>query len=219
MITSMSEVINDLAGHLKQQEGPYIVGISGHGGAGKTTFAEQLLIALDDEAQYLNTDVYITSRQLRYNTVMSYNYKGEQRSAKMTASHAGAHHVPSLERDIRMLREQRELLTIDAPYEKSRLITCKYAVSIIEGMTVAFCDPQLFDLTIYIYCDEATEYSRRSRRDVEERGISMEVLSRSQTERRIQYENFMHPLSSKFRIIINTSQDKFSVEKFELQLR
>jgi uridine kinase len=43
-------------------------------------------------------------------------------------------------------------------------------------MTVAFTDPNLYDLKIYLYTDGETELMRRSIRDVSERGTDINYL-------------------------------------------
>ena len=60
---------------------------------------------------------------------------------------------------------------------------------------------------------ETTEFSRRSSRDITERGIDIDYLKQSHEERRIQYEVFMHPYSQNFDIIIKSSDEQFYVEK------
>lgn len=214
----MDQIITMIAEKLNMQQKDITIGISGHGGAGKTTFAKNLLIALNKNAQYINTDVYIVDREIRKNAIISYMYNGEKHQFKTTASHPSAHHIPSLERDIRMLKQKMDLLTIDSHYEQSREIKVQYPINIVEGMSVAFCKPTLFDLLIYIYCDSETETKRRMVRDVEERGVKPSYIDQTQKQRRIQYELFMHGLKENYHIVINTSEPKIVVEKFELTL-
>lgn len=130
----------------------------------------------------------------------------------MTACHPSAHHLPSLERDVQMVREGLDLYTIDTHYMKSELISSKNKVTIIEGMSVAFINPDLFDLKIYIYTNGETELMRRSSRDLVERGTDIKYLRQSHEERRIQYELFMHPYSQHFDVIIKSS-DEICLEK------
>ncbi|GAB6255776.1 hypothetical protein PSKAS_12980 [Peribacillus sp. N1] len=103
-----------------------------------------------------------------------------------------------------MVRDGLDLYTIDTHYMKSELISSKNKVTIVEGMSVAFINPDLFDLKIYFYTDGETELMRRSSRDIVERGTNINYLRQSHEERRIQYEVFMHPYSQRFDIIIKT---------------
>ncbi|KEZ51541.1 uridine kinase family protein [Metabacillus indicus] len=191
-----------------------IIGISGHGAAGKTTFAAKLLDALNKEdANYLNTDPYIISSDVRRHAKIDYSYGNENHCFKMTACHPAAHHLPSLERDVQMIRQGLDFLTIDAPYSKSMLIDSKKRLSIVEGMAVAFMNPELYDLNIYFYTDDETELARRMNRDVLERGTDKEYLRFSHNQRRIQYKLFMHPYSERFDIIIKSSDRGEHIEK------
>ena len=83
-------------------------------------------------------------------------------------------------------------------------------------MSVAFTDPDLYNLKIYLYTDGDTEIMRRSIRDVTERGTDLEYLRKSHEERRIQYELYMHPYHRNFDIVIKNSNEDFILEKFVL---
>jgi uridine kinase len=131
----------------------------------------------------------------------------------MTACHPAAHHVPSLERDVLMLKENMNLRTVDTHYLKSKILSSQNKLTIVEGMSVAFANPKLFDLLIYFYTDGDTELERRLGRDIEERGTDIDYLNQSHNERRIQYEVFMHPYSKHFDIIIKSTKETIFVEK------
>jgi len=210
----METILKEILRWVKQADKNIIIGISGHGAAGKTTFAKKLIHALDkDEVNYLNTDPYIVNSDIRKQTILDYTYQNEHHRFKMTACHPAAHHLPSLERDVQMIREGLDLMTIDTHYMKSALISSKKQITIVEGMCVAFIDPQLFDLKIYFYTDGATELKRRSDRDVLERGTDINYLKQSHDERRIQYELFMHPHCQHFDMVIKTQDDEILIEK------
>lgn len=210
----MDRLIQEIVTWVKKEDKSIVIGISGHGAAGKTTFANRLIHLLNqDETNYINTDPYIVSSEIRMQTIINYTYQNEHRHFKMTACHPAAHHLPSLERDIQMVREGLALLTIDTHYMKSELISSKSKITIVERMSVAFINPELFDLKIYFYTDGDTELTRRSGRDVLERGTNIDYLRKSHKERRIQYELFMHSYSQHFDIIVKTSDDIVCLEK------
>ncbi len=191
-----------------------VIGISGHGAAGKTTFANRLVCLLpQNEVDYMNTDPYIVSGNIRKHAIINYTYQSENHRYKMTACHPSAHHLPSLEKDVQMIRDGLDVYTIDTHFMKSELISSKKKVTIVEGMSVAFINPDLFDLKIYLYTDGETELMRRSSRDIAERGMDINYLRQSHDERRIQYELFMHPYSQYFDIIIKTSEEETVVER------
>lgn len=112
-----------------------------------------------------------------------------------------------------MLKENMNLRTIDTHYLKSKILSSQNKLTIIEGMSVAFANPKLFDLLIYFYTDGDTELERRLGRDIEERGTDIDYLNQSHNERCIQYEVFMHPYSKHFDINIKSTKETIFVEK------
>lgn len=210
----MDKLLQKIINWVSMTDEQIVIGISGHGAAGKTTFANRLVNLLNqNEVSYINTDPYIVSSNIRKHAIIDYTYQNENHRYKVTACHPSAHHLPSLERDVQMVRDGLDLYTIDTHYKKSELISSKNKVTIIEGMSVAFINPDLFDLKIYFYTDGETELMRRSRRDIIERGTDINYLRQSHEERRIQYEVFMHPYSQRFDIIFKTSDEAICLEK------
>jgi uridine kinase len=210
----MDKLIQEIINWVRMTDEQIVIGISGHGAAGKTTFANRLVNLLNqNEVNYINSDPYIISSNIRKHAIIDYTYKSENHRYKMTACHPSAHHLPSLERDVQMVRDGLDLYTIDTHYMKSELISSKNKVTIVEGMSVAFINPDLFDLKIYFYTDGETELMRRSSRDIVERGTDINYLRQSHEERRIQYEVFMHPYSQRFDIIIKNSDEAICLEK------
>ena len=215
---AMDGFIQELAERIGHSEKKLMIGISGHGAAGKTVFAKKLMDQIgQNKANYLNTDPYIISSSVRINTMLEYTYEDQLHRFKMTACHPGAHHLPSLERDIRMIQDGLSVKTIDTHYLEGELLTADKKLSFIEGMSVAFLNPALFDLKIYLYTDGQTEFERRAGRDVVERGAELDYLHQSHEERRIQYELFMHPFRQNFDIIIKTVGEQVYFEKNELR--
>jgi len=210
----MDKLLQEIINWLKMRDEQIVIGISGHGAAGKTTFTNRLVNLLNqNEVNYINTDPYIVSSDIRKHAVIHYTYQNENHRYKMTACHPAAHHLAALERDIQMVRAGLDFYTIDTHYMKSKLISSKNKVTIVEGMSAAFINPDLFDLKIYFYTDGETELIRRSSRDIAERGADINYLKQSHEERRIQYEVFMHSYSQRFDIIIKTSDETICIEK------
>lgn len=210
----MEKLMDKLMGWIDSKEERFVIGVSGHGAAGKTTFTEKLMQRLDNkEINYLNTDPYIVSSDIRKNAAIDYTYDGVAHRYKMTACHPEAHHLGALERDVRMAKDGLDFYTIDVPYLENKLISSGNKLTIVEGMSAAFIDPELFDLKIYFYTDSETEFARRSSRDIAERGMELEHLKASHGQRRIQYELFMHPYNRNFDIVIKTEAERQIVEK------
>lgn len=210
----MDKLLQEIINWIYNTDQQMVIGISGHGAAGKTTFANKLVARFNqNEVNYLNTDPYIVSSDIRKHAIIHYTYQNEPHDYKMTACHPSAHHLSALERDIQMVRAGLDFFTIDTHYMKSTLVSSKNRVTIIEGMSVAFIDSTVFDLKIYFYTDGETELRRRVDRDIVERGTDIHYLKQSHQERRIQYEVFMHPYSQHFDIIINNSDEAIKIEK------
>ncbi|PEL81561.1 phosphoribulokinase [Bacillus wiedmannii] len=210
----MDKLLQEIINWLRMSDEQIVIGISGHGAAGKTTFANRLVNLLNqNEVNYINTDPYIVSSDIRKHAVIHYTYQNENHRYKMTACHPAAHHLAALEGDIQMVRAGLDFYTIDTHYMKSKLISSKNKVTIVEGMSAAFINHDLFDLKIYFYTDGETELMRRSSRDIAERGADINYLRQSHEERRIQYEVFMHSYSQRFDIIIKTSDETICLEK------
>ncbi|MFC4559703.1 uridine kinase [Virgibacillus kekensis] len=214
----MDKILNKIAKLVCSKERKIIIGISGHGASGKTTFANNLIKLIgQSDVNYINIVPYIIgSSNIRKYAVINYEYKNENHYCKMTACHPGAHNISALERDIHMIRDGLDIYTIGTHYKKSNLISSKNKVNIIEGMSVAFANPNLLDLRVYLYTDDETEFTRRSYRDVAERGINIDFLRQSHEERRIQYELFMHPYHQNFDIVLKNSDEEYFLEKDDL---
>ncbi len=120
----MDTLLQEITTWLKTMDERIVIGISGLGAAGKTTFANRLVDQLNQQqVNYMNTDPYIVSSNIRNQAIIDYTYQNENHRYKMTACHPSAHHLPSLERDIRMLRDGLNLYTIDTHYMKSELLS------------------------------------------------------------------------------------------------
>ena len=213
----MDQLWQEMINRINLTDKRIVIGISGHGAAGKTTFDNKLVNLLNQSVNYINTDSYIISSNIRKHVLIDYTYLNKNHRYKMTACHPSAHHLSSLERDVQMVRDGLNLYTINTHYMTSKLISSKNKVTIVEGMSAAFINPDLFDLKIFCYTDGETELMRRSSRDIAERGADIDYLRNSHQERRIQYEVFMHPYSQLFDIVIKTSDEAICIERNTFQ--
>lgn len=209
----MEKLLHKLANIINNKDEKIIIGISGHGASGKSTFANNLVKLLAKHVNYINTDPYIITDVRNYTTI-DYEYNNENYSYKMTACHPAAHNLLALERDLKMIKEDLDFYTIGTHYLKSTLISSRNNINIVEGMSVAFLNPKLFDLTIYLYTDGKTELIRRGVRDVSERGADFNYIKKSHEQRRIQYELFMHAYHKNFDIVIKYSNEEVTLEKW-----
>lgn len=121
---NMDSILHEIVNSFRGEDKRFIIGISGHGASGKTTFAHNLLKVLGhNNVNYINTDPYIIGSHLRKYTLINYEYKNEQHQEKMTACHPAAHHVFALERDIHMMRDGLDFYTIGTNYTKSMMVS------------------------------------------------------------------------------------------------
>ena len=185
-----------------------VLGIYGHGGSGKTTFAKVLCERLDlTKVNLLETDPYIIGKPR--GLVVPKDSPGQ----KVTACLSSAHELASLERDIRALQAGMDIRTIDQPWSPSHILSGSKPILIVEGMSVAFLPKFLFDQTICFYTDDHTELERRLSRDVAQRNREIDFIYRSHKIRREQYHLYYKPLESEADILVNTSQNQFRIEK------
>ena len=182
------------------------LGIYGHGASGKSTFAQELLQALDSaKVNLLETDPYITSN--RHLVVPK-----ELPDQKVTACLPVAHELASLERDILALKAGMDILTIDEPWKPSEVLSGSKPFLIVEGMSVGFLPKELFDKTICFYTDEETELERRLARDTTMRNQDASFVLASHQMRREQYLRYYRETESKADILVDQSEDKFKVK-------
>ncbi|MEH7219513.1 phosphoribulokinase, partial [Bacillus toyonensis] len=99
----MDKLLQEIINWISRTNEQVVIGVSGHGAAGKTTFANMLVDLLDqNEVNYINTDPYIVSSDIRKHAIIDYTYQNENHHYKMTACHPSAHHLSALERDVQI---------------------------------------------------------------------------------------------------------------------
>lgn len=189
---------------------PHTVRIYGHGASGKTTLARDLLALLPpDQVNLIETDAYIIDGRLRQQV-----RPAAAPDQKVTAFMPVSHELASLTRDIQALQKGMDLLTIDcSPWAPQTVLSGAKPILIVEGMSSAFLNKELFDTSIACYTDPETELARRLVRDVEERGGVAETIKAGEAVRRQQYETYYKPLLDQADIIINQSHNGFEVER------
>lgn len=153
---------------------PFIIGVAGGSGSGKTTVVRKILEALGDTSvPVLEHDRYYRDRNdLRLEERAALNYD----------------HPDSLETDllVRHVNELRAGRPIEAPVydfarharkEETETIAAGRAI-IIEGILI-YTDPalrKLMDVKVFVDTDDDTRFIRRLRRDIAERGRTVESV-------------------------------------------
>ena len=207
----MEQIVQMIVRQLKPGQRT-MIGIAGHGGAGKTTLAARLRDVIGD-VNVIHTDPYIVDSAIRQHVSLTYEAEGETHHDKMTTCHPAAHHTRALERDLQMVRAGHGFFTLDVPYLEQTWIDPSRDVTIVEGMSVTFVDPKWFDQSVYLYTTSETEFARRATRDVSERGMTLSYLKASHRQRRLQYECFMHPYRTRYPLVVETSDEAWVVQR------
>ena len=166
-----------------------VIGVAGGSGSGKTTVVRRIVESLGpDQVTVLDHDRYYRDRNdLRLEERAALNYD----------------HPDALETDL-MVRHVHELKagrTVDVPVydftRHARLTTTESALPrraiIVEGILV-FVDAglrALMDIKVFVDTDDDTRFIRRLRRDVAERGRTMESVIE-------QYQSTVKPMHLEF---------------------
>ena len=153
---------------------PIIIGVAGGTGSGKTTVASRILERVGAEhITYIAHDAYY--RDL--------SHLPERLRAQVNFDHPDSLETELLVEHLRELRQGRsiEMPIYDFTTHRRTKQTERVDVApvvIVEGILV-FVEPdlrKLFDVKIYIDTDADVRFIRRLRRDIEERGRSVESV-------------------------------------------
>jgi uridine kinase len=153
---------------------PIVIGVAGGSGSGKTTVVRKIFEAIDDaHVTVIEHDRYYRDRNdLRLEERAALNYD----------------HPDSLETDllVRHVNELRAGRSVEVPVydfarharkDETETITPRRAL-IVEGILI-YTDPalrKLMDVKVYVDSDDDTRFIRRLRRDISERGRTVESV-------------------------------------------
>lgn len=178
---------------------PLIIGIAGGSGSGKTTIAEALVDAIEGVAFIQHDAYYRHQPSLSFEERVRVNYD----------------HPESLETEL--LVHHLESLRAGQPIERpvydftqhlrspQVVVVAPAAVVVLEGILV-LADPalrDLLDLKIFVDTDADLRLARRMRRDIHERGRTVEaVISQYLATVRPMHNEFVEPSKKHADIII-----------------
>ncbi len=189
-----------------------IIGIAGGTGSGKTTVVNQIVKEFDNE------DVGIISQDSYYKD--NAHLSLEER-AKINFDHPRAidfdllyDHLTALKRGETI--EQPVYSFVQHTRTGDTILTHPRKVMIVEGILI-FNDKRLrdlFDVKIYVHADSDERLIRRVRRDINERGRTVdEVLSRYQNTLKPMHEQFIEPTKAHADLIIpNDRRNKVAID-------
>ncbi len=183
---------------------PFIIGISGGSGSGKTTFVRELATSFSqDEVCILSQDNYYKPREEQQTDNTGEKNFDLPESFKEEEYHQD---VLKLLNGVDVVLKE---YTYNNPLAEPKLITYKAApIVIIEGIFVFhFSDvSNLMDSKIFIDADEHIKLIRRIQRDQIERNYPLEdVLYRYQHHVFPSYQKFILPYKPQCDIIVNNN--------------
>jgi uridine kinase len=169
---------------------PIVVGIAGGTASGKTTLARALVAELDECLLLTHDRYYFTLPEAHQADPQKHNF-----------DHPASLNTPRLVSDLGTLRQGRG--TLVPRYDFTRHARCAddewvdvKPYIVIEGILV-FADQALrdcFDYLVYVTAPDDLRLSRRIRRDMAERGRSVdEVLQRWECTVRPMHHQFIEP--------------------------
>ncbi len=189
-----------------------IIGIAGGTGSGKTTVVNQIV------QEFANDDVGIISQDSYYK---DNKHLSLEERAKINFDHPRAIDFDLLYEHLTKLKQGE---TIEQPVYSfvqhtrtgDTILTHPRKVMIVEGILI-FNDKKLrdlFDVKIYVHADSDERLIRRVRRDINERGRTVdEVLSRYQTTLKPMHEQFIEPTKAYADLIIpNDRRNKVAID-------
>ncbi len=181
--------------------------IFGSGSSGKTYLANKICEFYQISVEnILNTDDYIIDSTIRN------KIKDSSISSVYSKS---SHFTASLNRDVRMMLNRDEFLKLENyKGESNKFKAPSTDTCILEGIGSIFTKEYTqFDLRIYIYTDREQELKYRIKRDVEERGISKDIVIKKFDIRRKQFENYHKEYIELADIVIKNNFNEFIIER------
>lgn len=189
-----------------------IIGIAGGTGSGKTTVVKKIINKLDTK------DITIISQDSYYHKTNGLSY--EER-CKINFDHPRAIDFELLIEHVKTLRkgkaiEQPIYSFVSHNRSEDTIKTHPRKVIIIEGILI-FTNKELrdlIDIKFFVHADSDERLIRRIRRDIQERGRSIdEVLHRYQETLKPMHEQFIEPTKNYADIIIpNNHRNEVAIE-------
>lgn len=189
-----------------------LIGITGGTGCGKTTVVNQIIEELP------SGQVSVISQDSYYKDLSHLSY--EERT-KVNFDHPKSLDFDLLREHLSQLKEGKTIMQPTYSFvEHNRLPTTipimPSKVLIVEGILI-FSHPDvrdLFDIKIYVHADSDERLIRRIKRDISERGRTIEeVLNRYQTTLKPMHQEFIEPTKEYADIIIpNNRHNKVAID-------
>jgi len=172
------------------EKSPLVVGIAGGSGSGKTTLAQLILERIGaDKIAFLPHDAYYRNQNnMTYDERLKVNY-----------DHPDSLETELLIEHIQSLKSGYSIelpvydFTIQTRVEKTKHIESR-PIILVEGILIFYERElrELFDVKLYVDADSDIRFIRRLKRDISERGRSVEsVINQYQSTVRPMYLEFV----------------------------
>jgi len=196
---------------------PFLIGIAGGTGAGKTTIATEIVDAVDVEMVLLSLDNYYRDRS---------ELSPEER-AELNFDHPDAIDWDRLVEDVRRLSENEPVTVpqynLETHAREAEGIRVEpEPIVIIEGILALYDDRILdrLDLSIYVQTDPDVRVLRRIERDIEERDRTLEgVIEQYLATVKPMHEQFVEPTKRSADIIIPEGANDAAMELLQERAR
>ncbi|MEM9528593.1 MAG: uridine kinase [Bacteroidota bacterium] len=185
---------------------PFLIGITGGSGSGKTTFIRRLRDGLDDsQVCYLSMDDYYVPReQQKKDDQGVYNFDRPKSINREEFTR-------DLKRLVKGKTVKRQEYVFNNELAEPKILIFKPApVIIVEGLFVFHYKEvrKMLDLRIFLHAKDYLKVIRRIQRDQSERNYPLDdVLYRYEHHVLPSYEKYVEPYMEKADIIVNNNTD------------
>lgn len=183
------------------RKNPFVIGIAGGSGSGKTTFARRLKERFPDQIAMVSCDNYYLARQ---------DMPLEERK-KQNYDSPDAFEFDLMIGQIQALKDGKDILcpvydfTLHTRSDEVLSIAAK-PVILIDGILI-FSEPklrELMDMKIYVETDADERILRRARRDMRERGRDLDgIIAQYLATVKPMHNTYVEPTKAYADIIIN----------------
>jgi phosphoribulokinase len=181
----------------------FIVGIAGDSASGKTTFSKGIVRLFGEE----NVVSISLDNYHKYD-------REERRKLGLTPLNPKANDFDKIFEDIRALKGGKEILMPIYDHKTGKFLdpvrVLPAKIVIVEGLHPFYKKrvADLFDLKIFIDPDFEVRREWKIKRDVGERGYSLEEVLREIEVRKLDYKRYIEPQKRKAEIIVKIRRDK-----------